>query len=103
MRLPPIQEFIHWLEIGQGAQVVRRVVGVLLLVTLLFWYDSSQFRNFTSPEAMELSQLARNLARGDGYTTQVVRPLAMQLVEDRVGVPGRLLRAPQPDLVNPPL
>ncbi len=102
MRIPPIQEIIHWLEIGQGARVLRNLVGLLCLLTLTFWYDFYQFRNFSAPEAMEAAQLARNLSRGEGFTTQVVRPLAIQLVEDAEGVDARLGRKPPPDLFNPP-
>jgi 4-amino-4-deoxy-L-arabinose transferase-like glycosyltransferase len=103
MRLPPIQECIHWLEIGQGARTLRILAGILLLLTIAFWYDYSQFRNFNAPEAMEVSQLARNLARGDGYTTQVIRPLSLQLVEDHQGVEASLSRGRHPDLFSPPL
>ena len=102
MRIPPIQEVIHWLEVGQGARVLRNLVGLLFLLSLTFWYDFYQFRNFSAPEAMEAAQLARNLARGEGFTTQVVRPLAIQLVEDTGGVDARLAKRPPPDLFNPP-
>lgn len=102
MRIPPIQEVIHWLEVGQGARVLRNLVGLLFLIALTFWYDFYQFRNFSTAEAMEAAQLARNLSRGEGFTTQVVRPLAIQLVEDTVGVNARLSKAPPPDLFNPP-
>lgn len=122
MRLPPVQEFIHWLEVGQGARVLRIIVAVLCVLTVTIWYDLYQTRNFSAPEAMEAAQLARNLARGEGFTTQVVRPLTIQLVEDTLGVNARLGRPPRvepaentrdgdaslrrpvhPDLFNPPL
>lgn len=103
MRIPPIQEIIHWLEVGQGARALRITVGLLTLLAVLGWYDTYQVRNFSSPEAMELSQLARNIARGEGYTTRVIRPLSIQMVDDHLGVESRLSRAPHPDIVNPPL
>lgn len=102
MRIPPAQEVIHWLEVGQGSRTLRNLVGLLFLITLTFWYDFYQFRNFSTAEAMEAAQLARNLERGEGFTTQVVRPLAIQLVEDTVGVNARLSKAAPPDLFNPP-
>ncbi len=103
MRIPPVQEIIHWLEAGEGARWLRRVVSVLFILTLLAWYNLYQTRNFSAPEAMEAAQLARNLARGEGFATQVVRPLTLQMVEDTLGVEARLGRRPHPDLVNPPL
>ena len=47
-----------------------------------------------SPEAMDRGQLARNLARGDGFTTDFIRPASLLFVER---IPGH------PDLYNPPL
>jgi hypothetical protein len=38
---------------------------------------------FSSEEAMETAQLARNLARGKGYTTQSIRPLSIYLLRSR--------------------
>lgn len=103
MRIPPVQECIHWLEVGAGARQLRIVVSILLMLTVAFWYDLYQTRNFSAPEAMEAAQLARNLARGEGFSTQVVRPLTIQMVEDTLGVEARLGRQPHPDLTNPPL
>jgi hypothetical protein len=103
MRIPPVQEIIHWLEVGAGARQLRILVSCLLILAVTGWYDLSQLRNLSAPEAMEAAQLARNLARGEGFTTQVVRPLTLQMVEDTLGVEARLGRRPHPDLVNPPL
>ncbi len=103
MRIPPVQEIIHWLEVGPGARQLRVLVSALLVLAVAFWYNLYQTRNFSAPEAMEAAQLARNLARGEGFSTQVVRPLTIQMVEDTQGVEARLGRKPHPDLVNPPL
>lgn len=102
MRIRPAQELVHWLEVGRGAGAIRLLVAALVLLALTWWYDLSQARNFAAPEAMEAAQLARNLARGEGFTTQVVRPLTLQWVQDRQGVEAGLGRRPHPDLFNPP-
>lgn len=103
MRLPPIQEAIHWLEVGPGARALRLLVGVLTLLVLAVWFDSSQMRNFSAPDAMEAAQLARNLSRGEGFTTHVVRPLTIQWVDETQGVDARLNHRAHPDLYSPPL
>lgn len=103
MRLPPIQEAIHWLEVGTGARALRLVVGALALIVLTLWFDFHQMRNFTAPDAMEAAQLARNLSRGEGFTTEVVRPLTIQWVDQTLGLPARLNHRAHPDLSNPPL
>ena len=98
-----LQQFIHDLEIGRGPRIVRFIVFVLAVAVLTFWYNQRELRNFSNPEAMEAAQLARNLAEGKGFTTHCIRPLTLQLVEDRLGPAHSIARAPHPDLVNPPL
>lgn len=98
-----IQEIIHKIELGQGVWALRTVVALLLVVTLTVWYDANEFQNFRAPEAMEAAQLARNLAQGEGYTTQCIRPLTLSLVQGKQGLDARLARQAHPDLTNPPL
>ena len=53
---------------------------------------------------MEMAQLARNLARGKGYTTQSIRPLSIYLLR-RQAPPGQaadVLDRPVPDLSTAP-
>lgn len=97
-----IQEVIYKFEVGEGVWALRLVVGLLLLATLTVWYDLNEFQNFRTSEAMEATQLARNLARGEGFTTRCLRPLTISLVQDQQGIAGSLSRQPHPDLVNPP-
>lgn len=100
------QEIIHWFEVGEGAWVVRAFVGLLLIVFLALWYDLNEYRNFHAPEAMEAAALARNIARGEGFRTQCVRPLSIYLVGERAKQKGRLVtlsNTPHPDIANPPV
>lgn len=98
-----VQETIHKMEVGEGSWVIKVVAGFLLVTLLAVWYDLNEFQNLSQPDAMEAVQLARNLADGQGFTTQCIRPLTLQLVEDHIGVDARLTRVPHPDLVSPPL
>ena len=54
---------------------------------------------------MEAAQVARNLARGKGYTTQTVRPLSVYLLRNQAppGQAAGVLRQPAPDLSTPPV
>jgi hypothetical protein len=97
-----LQELIYKVEVGKGIAALRTGLAALLVLTLLVWYDLHEFQNFRAPEAMEAAQLARNLARGEGFTTQCIRPLALHLVQDKQGLEARLGRQPHPDLANPP-
>ncbi|MCP5518697.1 MAG: glycosyltransferase family 39 protein [Verrucomicrobiales bacterium] len=98
-----LQELIHRFELGEGARWVRRLAALLALLALPWWYDTREFRNFNTAEAMEAAQLARNLARGEGFTTRSIRPFSLHLVEQQQGLEAGLAGAPHPDLVTPPL
>src|ERR1700689_2167121 len=71
------QEWIHWLELGGGARWVRlgAVVAAGLLVTgLVGW---RQFHGGTSEGTFAQADLARQIARGAGFTTEVNYPQAV--------------------------
>lgn len=101
-----IQELIYKLEVGEGTWLVRALVGVLLIVALGVWYDVNEYRNFHTAEAMEAAQLGRNLARGEGFKTQCIRPFSIYLVQAqglKARKDTRLGRMPHPDIINPPV
>lgn len=106
MRMPALQDLIHKLEVGEWTRYVK--VGVALLGFLAFavFYDIRQFRNFSTQEAMDQAQLARNVSEGKGYTTSFVRPLSFYLLQRQME--GResgaaILKGNHPDVANPPV
>ncbi len=103
MAAPGTQELIHSLEVGRGARAVKLIVFTLGVILFALWYNLNEFRSYNTKEAMEVGQLARNLAEGRGFTTHFIRPLTIQLVDDTQGVPARISRQAHPDLANPPL
>ena len=72
-----IQMLIHnKLEVGAGSRATCRIVALVLgVVALAFLYDIRAYRNLATPEAMDAAQLARNISKGKGYTTQFIRPV----------------------------
>jgi 4-amino-4-deoxy-L-arabinose transferase-like glycosyltransferase len=103
MVAPGTQELIHSLEVGRGTRTIKLIVFGLAVVLFALWYNLNEFRSYSTKEAMEVGQLARNLSEGRGFTTHFIRPLTLQLVNDQQGVEARLSRRPHPDLANPPL
>jgi hypothetical protein len=55
--------------------LVRRILFFLLLVLLTFGNLFTFFRGLSSPHAMDQAQIAREIARGNGQSTKVIRPL----------------------------
>jgi hypothetical protein len=109
MKAPPvgIQEFIHFIEEGRGAVMLRWFLVILSVSFAAAIYQMTESRNFATPEAMDTAQVARNLAEGRGYTTSFIRPLSIHLVREKMrdsgGDPRTLLEFPHPDLENPPV
>lgn len=98
-----IQEWIHALEEGGGAKIVRVLVASLVFIAIALLYNLREYRNFTAPQAMDSAQLARNLAEGEGFTTDFVRPFSLHLLRKKSGQSDLPLDGPQPDISNAPL
>lgn len=96
-----IQDTVHSLDIGVGQRVLRGVLLVVTLGVLLLLYAGNQFSSLRYPEAMDQAQLGRNLLRGDGYTTQFIRPLSMWQLMNCPRWRNTMLEK-HPDLMNPP-
>jgi 4-amino-4-deoxy-L-arabinose transferase-like glycosyltransferase len=99
-----IQTALFQIEMGRGKKVIQWVLLVLLAATLSLIYTAGQFHGLNKRESMEMAQLARNIARGEGYTTSVIRPLGIWALEQHGWVKNdpRLTQR-HPDLYNPPL
>ena len=102
--MPGLQEWIYRLEEGAGARILKVTAALLGFIALAMCYDLRAYKNFSSDEAMENAQLARNVAEGKGFTTQTIRPLSLYLLQKNSAAnPKTLLNQPIPDLSNPPV
>ena len=109
-----IQMLIHKLEVGAGSRYLRIVALAMGVVALAFVYDLRAYRNLAAPEAMDAAQLARNISQGKGYTTLLIRPFSLYLVQNHneAKSPFALtnaafdfaqIKTAHPDLANPPV
>ena len=99
-----IQDTVHSLDIGIGQRVLRGVLLAVTLGSMLLLYAGNQFSGLRYPEAMDQAQLGRNLLRGDGYTTQFIRPLSIWQLLNCPRWHNAMLdsKIKHPDLMNPP-
>ncbi len=56
---------------------LQRILCIALVVAISFVQLLVTFRGLDQKEAMDMAQIARNVANGDGYTTAVLRPKMM--------------------------
>lgn len=106
MQLNFVQDLIHRLETGRTLRFVSYVVAGLIVIIIAGLYDLRLFQNMSAPEAMDAAQLAHNIARGRGFTTEFIRPLSIYLVRskgaDTSGKDPAHLNAGHPDISNAP-
>ncbi|MEM1158927.1 MAG: hypothetical protein AAF649_00450 [Verrucomicrobiota bacterium] len=93
-----IQDFVYALEVGSFRQWLLRLAILALLGGLGIFYFIKQFNGFKHRESMDMAQLSRQIALGEGYTTKFLRPI--QLAKMR---PTEADLARFPDVVNPPV
>lgn len=98
-----LQEWIHKFEEGEGSLIIKRLFLLLLLATLAVGYNLRSFRNFSNPEAMDSAQVARQLSQGKGFSTLMIRPIDIKLMQSQKGDHGNLLDGNHPDIANAPV
>ncbi|HMJ90825.1 MAG TPA: glycosyltransferase family 39 protein [Candidatus Acidoferrum sp.] len=98
-----VQELIHRFEVGSGARAVRGLFLACAFATVALLYDSFCFKNFSTEEAMDAAQLARNIADGEGFTTRLIRPFSMFLISRQRADKDPLIKKAHPDIMNAPV
>jgi hypothetical protein len=91
---------VHSLEQGRLALVIRILVGSACVVALASGYLLMQFRGLSTQTGIDQAQVAREIARGNGFSTKNIRPLALQQLQRRM---GQIPTGNFPDTFNAPL
>jgi hypothetical protein len=63
--------------------LIRRSLFFLILVILTLGNLFTLFQGLNSPQAMDQAQIAREIARGNGLTTKMIRPVAYYQAEKK--------------------
>jgi hypothetical protein len=99
----PLQEWIHKFEEGEGVRHIKLAFLILAFAGLAAWYDVRNFKNFSTLEAMDSAQIARQLAAGRGFSTKFIRPLSIRLLQNQAGDKPEVMKGNHPDLANAPV
>lgn len=98
-----VQDFVHALEEGGWVRWVKFALlsGALGFMVYLWMFSSTGgFKGLTHEKAMEQAQIAREIARGNGFSTKMTRPAAIWLFEN---YKGTFPVEQQPDVFHAPL
>jgi hypothetical protein len=106
MPMPGLQEIIHRIELGEWTRYLKIGVALLCFVAFAVFYNLREFKNFSTQEAMDNAQLARNIATGRGFTTDFIRPVSIYMLQKHHLATGmgdtNIIRGNHPDLANAP-
>jgi len=80
-----LQDWIYNVEQGSVRLWLVRIALLLLVVGLSAFMGIREFNGLRTFEAMDLAQQARQLAEGKGFTTLLIRPLALWQVRANLG------------------
>jgi len=95
-----VQAFVHALEEGGWVSRIRLILLLAAIAVVWQIVILNQFRGLSNDKGMDQAQIGRQLARGQGFTTQFLRPIAYgQFVHHLGAFPD----GPIPDTYNAPL
>jgi hypothetical protein len=77
------QEFVHWLEVGEGARWLRIAAVLACTLALSLRVALQQFHGPVSEATLAQADTGRQLARGAGFTTLVNYPQTEAFLEKR--------------------
>ena len=97
-----LQDWVYDLEDGPLRVWMVRIALFLAVVGLAAWLGVREFNGLRTFEAMDLAQQARQLAEGKGFTTLLIRPLALWQIRSNFGNQSPAVTA-FPESLSPPL
>ena len=80
-----IQAFVHALEEGGWVSRMRLALLLAAIAAVSCIFIFAQFRGLAHPKAIDQAQIARELARGHGFSTLLIRPAAIAQFEVNKG------------------
>jgi hypothetical protein len=82
-----VQTIVHKLEEGGWKPWVLRalVIAFVALMVYLWMFKDGSFKGLSHERAMEQAQVAREIARGNGFSTKMIRPAALYQFRDNTG------------------
>ncbi len=80
-----IQEVVHSLEQGKLAKFITICLSIVALLGATLMMLFVNFKGLSTAEGMEQAVIAREIARGNGFTTKSIRPAAIWQINNHTG------------------
>lgn len=88
------QGLLHAVEEGKARILTRLLPFIMALLVIILCYDFRVFQGLDDAQSMDNAQVARQVARGSGFTTKFIRPYALGQLSSwasKTGGPGATL------------
>ncbi|MGB8170035.1 MAG: hypothetical protein WCF18_21205 [Chthoniobacteraceae bacterium] len=97
-----LQDVVHQLEEGHwvGRLKLGLLIGALGFMVYLWLFSNTGFKGLSHEKAIEQAQISREIARGNGFSSKMIRPAAMWLFQRNKGA---FPVERQPDIFHAPL
>ena len=77
-----LQGTLQMMEVGKGSVIIRIVPLLTVLAIIGFIVNFGVYKGLSDPQSMDNAQLARQIVRGKGFTTEFLRPHAVAQLRD---------------------
>ncbi len=77
-----IQAILHAVEVGKARLVIFVIPLLTALLVISLAYNLRVYHGLNDAQSMDNAQLARQIARGSGFTTEFLRPYAVMQLND---------------------
>lgn len=88
-----IQTLVHLLEVGPGRHLNRLVPLLVIVGVIIILLNFNVYHGLKDAQSMDYAQEARQLARGQGFTTEFLRPYALTQLNSFQSAQGDLFPA----------
>lgn len=96
-----LQETLAGMESGALARWIQRALLLIVAAALIIYSTLFSFFTFDTEDGFDQAQIARQIATGEGFSTKVIRPLALHfLIQKERPYKGE---GPMPELSQAPL
>ncbi len=81
-----VQKFVHRLEGTWAKWVLLALLVVAIVAECFLWFFwNNGFKGLAHPAIIEQAQIAREVARGNGFSTKMIRPAALWQFQKHMG------------------
>ncbi len=97
------QRIVYWIDIGLGKKITQAVALAAITVIYSFYHGYKRYNGPGQEEVIEMAVLGKQLSEGKGFSTSVIYPQAVALLESRKSDYVYTADEQHPDLYQAPL